>query len=63
MAQEHGVHSADPKWEYTLYTLNGSKDQEVALDFNRLGLEGWELVAFLPWLGNPGGRAVFKRKC
>jgi hypothetical protein len=54
MAQE------SPKWQYMLYTLDGTKEQQVLVDFNGFGSEGWELVAFLPWVGYPDGRAVFK---
>jgi hypothetical protein len=40
-----------------LYTVNGTKDQDVVVDFNKFGSDGWELVS-----DHPGGRAVFKRK-
>lgn len=53
------------KWEYkTLFCLPKfawsleGKFREIAVDMNKLGQDGWELVAFLP---SDIGLAVFKR--
>jgi hypothetical protein len=36
------------KWEYTTLTFNVSEVKEFKLKANKLGAEGWELVAMIP---------------
>ena len=48
------------KWEYKLYTVTGAREQDVILEFDEYGDEGWELVCFIPLDVNQHGRSVFK---
>lgn len=47
-----------PRWEYL-----ASVGTETTMDFGKLGVEGWELVAVVPKPADPGLLvAFFKRK-
>lgn len=43
-----------PKWEYKLYTVTDTTEQELLDAFNTLGAHGWEIVGFLPPVGRWG---------